>query len=205
MLAMAVVALAIIAVFLWQRFGSLVPIMLAQDRKRAALPKWTDGTSGIIVATTGGYAVDGVSIPASAQPRVCKIIGPGNRQFATPSPLLFMLDKKSVLACGAIGVGDCKTLQVVENIFDFHMNLPAAEKAPAFLQPLSRYGKLVAQLNRGEFESKVLDGLRNLGIKAEIVHANPQFGYWAGVQIDPESRRLSGAVSRGDSEQVAGC
>ena len=32
--------------------------MLAQDRERQALPKWTDGTNGIIVATTGGYAVD---------------------------------------------------------------------------------------------------------------------------------------------------
>lgn len=151
-----------------------------------------------------GMFVDGVSVPSSAQPRVCKIVGPGNRQFATPSPLLFMRDNKPVLACGAIGAGDCKTLQVLENIFDFHMSLPAAEKAPAFLTPLFRHRQLVAQFNHREFDSKVLDGLRSLGMKAEILDANQQFGYWAGVQIDPETGRLSGAVSHGDCEQVAG-
>ena len=47
--ALAALFLAIIAVFLWHQYGNLVPIMLAQDRERAALPKWSDGTNGITV------------------------------------------------------------------------------------------------------------------------------------------------------------
>jgi gamma-glutamyltranspeptidase / glutathione hydrolase len=151
-----------------------------------------------------GMFVDGVSIPASAQPRVAKLVGPGNRVFATPSPLLFLRNDKPVLACGAIGAGDCKTLQVLENIFDFHLSLPSAVKAPAFLPPTFHQAVLVGRFDHGTFDPKVLDGLRSLGMNAKILSADQPFGYWAGVQIDSESRRLSGAVSRGDSEQVTG-
>jgi gamma-glutamyltranspeptidase / glutathione hydrolase len=154
-----------------------------------------------------GMFVDGVSIPDSArfQQKVLKQAGPGNRVWNMPSPLLFLRHGKPVLACGAIGAGgDTKTLQVVEDIFDFHMSLPQAVKAPAFLPPEIQHGLPVAQFDHGTFASKILDELQRIGMKAEVVSDNQQFGYWAGVQIDPESHHLNGAVSPGDCEQVAG-
>jgi gamma-glutamyltranspeptidase / glutathione hydrolase len=154
-----------------------------------------------------GMFVDGVSIPDSArfQREALKEAGPGNRLWGMPSPLLFFRNDQPVLACGAIGAGgDTKTMQVIENIIDFHMSLAAAVKAPAFLPPVFRHDRLVAQFDHGTFDAKVLDGLRSLGMKAETLSANQQFGYWAGVQIDSDNRHLSGAVSHGDSEQVAG-
>ena len=42
-----------------------------------------------------------------------------------------------------------------------------------------------------------------MGMQAEIPH-DPPMGYWVGVQINPANGYLSGAVSRGDSEQIEG-
>ena len=54
----AAVAMAIGAAILWEQYGRLIPTMMAADRDRAALPRWTGGTNGIIAATTGGYPVE---------------------------------------------------------------------------------------------------------------------------------------------------
>jgi gamma-glutamyltranspeptidase/glutathione hydrolase len=154
-----------------------------------------------------GIFVDGVSVPDSGafQQRILRQAGPGNRVFTTPSPLLFFRDNKPVLACGEIGSsGDSKTLQVLENIFDFQMSLSAAEKAPAFLWPKFQHGTLVAQFDHRTFNPEILDRLQALGMKAQILSANQQHGFWAGVQMDCETRHLSGAVSHADFEQVAG-
>jgi hypothetical protein len=57
------------------------------------------------------------------------------------------------------------------------------------------------------FDPKVLDGLKQMGLKIEIVsrgQAGISRGYWAGVQIDPDTRRIRGGVSRGLDGGVAG-
>ena len=95
-------------------------------------------------------------------------------------------------------------LQVLENILDFNMNLSAAEKTPAFMMPQWRHGhRLVAQFAKRTYNPKVLDGLRAMGMQSEVPQ-NPPVGFWVGVQMNPTNGDMSGAVSRADSEQVAG-
>jgi gamma-glutamyltranspeptidase / glutathione hydrolase len=154
-----------------------------------------------------GMFMDGVSIPDSGalQREVLKQVGPGNRLFTTPSPLLFFRGRKPVLACGGIGAdGGAKMMQVLESILDFNLSLPAAEKAPAFLMPLWRHDhRLTAQFARRTFGPEVLDGLRAMGMQSEVPH-DPPMGFWVGIQINPANGYLNGAVSRGDSEQIEG-
>ncbi len=62
-------------------------------------------------------------------------------------------------------------------------------------------------MEEGTFDARVLDGLKELGLKPEVVSskaASISRGYWAGAQIDPVTRHLNGGVSRGLEGGVVG-
>jgi gamma-glutamyltranspeptidase/glutathione hydrolase len=150
-----------------------------------------------------GLFVDGISIPDSArfQAEEIRKSGPGNRLPNGMSPLIICLDGKPVLGSAATGGGlHARTLQVLVSILEFGMNPQAAVDAPAFV------GWSPGQVEEGTFEPEVLEGLRKMGLKVEMVsrkRAGIYRGYWAGVQVDPVTHRLKGGVSRGMEGGVA--
>jgi gamma-glutamyltranspeptidase / glutathione hydrolase len=151
-----------------------------------------------------GIFVDGVSIPDSAafQPGEVAKAGPGNRLPNGMSPLIFLRDGKPVLGCAAVGGGlHAKTLQTLANVFDFGMDPQAAVDTPAFV------GWNAGTVEQDTFDPKVLDGLKEFGVKVKPISSEEGHmarGYWVGVQVDPETRRMRGGVSRGLESQVAG-
>jgi len=148
--------------------------------------------------------VDGVSIPDSAAFQGSEIAkaGPGNRLPIGMSPLIICRDGKPVLGSAAVGGGlHAKTLQVLANILDFGMDPQTAVDTPAFV------GWGAGQVERDTFDPKVLDGLRDMGLKVEVFspkQAAVSRGYWAGAQIDPVTQHIKGGLSRGLEGGVAG-
>jgi hypothetical protein len=47
----------------------------------------------------------------------------------------------------------------------------------------------------GDFAQAVLDGVRSRGQAIKLVSEHDQAGYWIGIQIDPQRRRLSGETT----------
>jgi gamma-glutamyltranspeptidase/glutathione hydrolase len=151
-----------------------------------------------------GLFVDGISIPDSAsfQGEDIAKAGPGNRLPVGMCPLIVCLDGKPFLGSAATGGGlHAKTLQMLANILDFGMDPQTAVDMPTFV------GWGAGQVEANMFDEKVLDGLRDMGLKIEIIsskQAGISRGYWAGVQIDPATGRMKGGVSRGLEGGVAG-
>lgn len=150
------------------------------------------GNTGIFVA--------GVSIPDSAsfQQDAIKQAGPGRRLPEGMNPLIVARDGRPVLASTAIGGGvHQRNLQVIAGVLEFDLDAQAAVDAPAFLLPdWSASPKTVAQVRTGAFDPKVLEGVRTLGQEVKELgrqESDMFVGYWAGIAIDPQSRRLRGA------------
>ena len=144
-----------------------------------------------------GLFVDGISIPDSASfqgPDIARA-GPGNRLPVGMCPLIICRDGKPFLGSAATGGGlHAKTLQMLANILDFGMDPQTSVDMPTFV------GWGAGQVEENSFEPKVLDELRQMGLKIDVVSASQagvSRGYWAGIQVDPETRRMKGGVSRG--------
>jgi gamma-glutamyltranspeptidase/glutathione hydrolase len=151
-----------------------------------------------------GLFVDGVSIPDSGSfqgPEMAKA-GPGNRLPTGMCPLIVCRDGKPFLGSAATGGGlHAKTLQMLANILDFGLDPQTAADMPAFV------GWGAGQVEANTFDPKVLDGLVKMGLRVEVVspkQAVVSRGYWAGIRIDPVTRRRQGGVSRGLEGGVAG-
>jgi gamma-glutamyltranspeptidase len=83
---------------------------------------------------------------------------------------------------------------MLANILDFGMDPQTSVDMPTFV------GWGAGQVEENSFEPKVLDELRQMGLKIDVVSASQagvSRGYWAGIQVDPETRRMKGGVSRG--------
>jgi gamma-glutamyltranspeptidase / glutathione hydrolase len=103
-----------------------------------------------------------------------------------------------VAACCATGAGlHQRTIQALVNILDFGMTPQAAVNTPAFLQNNWSSSGTVAQFGEGTFDPNVLAGLKALGMRLNIFTSgeNAPWGYWTGVRIDPETRRMRGGVT----------
>ncbi len=163
--------------------------------------------NGTLWGSTGIF-VDGISIPdsASQQQRLVDRAGPGNRLPDTIDPLIVFKDDKPVLVSAAIGsAGHQATLQNVINILDFDMDPKTSVDTPNTLGPY--LGNSVTgpgqpnyeqeTIADGDFSQSVLDGVRDRGQQIRIVPNSDrsQTGYWIGIQIDPETRELNGAVT----------
>ncbi len=84
-------------------------------------------------------------------------------------------------------------------MLDFGMNPEAAVEQPAFLLPAFSAGPPVAQVERGQFDGKLLDAARGLGQQVREIssqEAGAFRGYWVGVQIAPKSNLRRGIGTR---------
>ena len=205
---------------IWQQITNRTWRGLPKAMQRAQLnPHHTDGlvvvdqwgnmaavnhTINTLLWGNTGLFVDGVSIPDSASFQGADIAaaGPGNHLPVGMCPLIVCRDGKPFLGSAATGGGlHAKTLQMLANILDFGMDPQTAADQPSFV------GWGAGQVEALMFDPKVLDGLKNLGLKVEVIspkQASISRGYWAGVQIDPATRRMKGGVSRGMERGVAG-
>ena len=149
-----------------------------------------------------GLFVDGISIPDSASFQGAEIAkaGPGNRLPVGMCPLIVCRNGKPFLGSAATGGGlHAKMLQMLVNILDFGMDPQTSADMPAFV------GWGARQVEANTFDPKVLDELKQMGLKIEVVSAKQSAisrGYWAGIQIDPHSGRMKGGVSRGGNGGV---
>ena len=144
-----------------------------------------------------GLFVDGVSIPDSAAFQGAEIAraGPGNRLPVGMCPLIVCRDGKAILGSAATGGGlHAKTLQMLANILEFGMDPQTSANMPAFV------GWGAGQVEANTFEPAMLDGLKKIGLKVEVIspkEAGRTRGYWAGAWIDPVSRHIEGGVTPG--------
>jgi gamma-glutamyltranspeptidase/glutathione hydrolase len=181
-------------------------------RKKAGISPHTDGlvvvdrwgdmavvnhTINTMLWGNTGLFVDGISIPDSARFQAGEIrkAGPGNRMPNGMSPLIICMDGKPVLGSAATGGGlHSKTLQVLANILDFGMDPQDAVNVPSFV------GWGPGRVEEGTFEPEIIDALRKMGQKVEVVsrkEGGTCRGYWVGMQVDPVTGLLKGGVSRG--------
>lgn len=147
-----------------------------------------------------GIFVDGVSIPDSGAWQGAQIAaaGPGKRLPIGMSPIIVLRDGKPVLGSSTTGGGlHEKHLQVLMNILDFSMDPQTAVDTPVIFSD----GSAV----KDSFDPKLMDEVGKLGGKIRIVLPEKvNRGYWVGIQVDPETRRMRGGVSRGLEGQIAG-
>lgn len=149
-----------------------------------------------------GLFVDGVSIPDSAafQQNAVRDAGPGKRLPDPMCPLIVTKGGKPFLASSTIGSGlHQRTLQILSSILDFGMAPQAAAEQPAFLLPVFGIGASTAQVEKGQFDAAVLEGVRALGQKVNEVTAEVaggSRGYWVGAGIDPKTGARMGYGTR---------
>ena len=153
-----------------------------------------------------GIFVDGISIPDSAtfQQQMIARVGPGARLPDTTNPLLVLKKGKPVLASSAVGSGlHDVTIRNLINVLDFGMDPKKSVGQPNTRGPF--YGMLLNKPGKGEYEKEaisdgefppeILDGVRARGQAIKMVGKYDQPGYWIGIQIDPESRKLGGGTT----------
>jgi hypothetical protein len=91
-----------------------------------------------------------------------------------------------------------KTLQVLASILDFRMDAQAGVEQPAFLLEDFSTTRPAAQVERGQFDGKLLEATRGLGQEIREVStlaAGALRGYWVGVHIAPDGN-LRGVGTR---------
>jgi gamma-glutamyltranspeptidase/glutathione hydrolase len=149
-----------------------------------------------------GLFVAGVSIPDSAafQQAAIKQAGPGNRLPDPMCPLIVLKGGKPVLGSSAIGGGlHQRTLQVLSSVLDFGMGPQAAVEQPAFLLPAFAGGPGTAQVEKGQFDGKLLDAVRAMGQPVKEVSAGQAAayrGYWVGVHVEAKGGLRRGVGTR---------
>jgi hypothetical protein len=83
----------------------------------------------------------------------------------------------------------------------FGMDPQTSADMPSFV------GWGAGQVEKGTFDVRVLDGLKELELKPEVVSskaASITQGFWVGAQIDPVTRHMKGGVTRGLEGGVVG-
>jgi len=158
---------------------------------------------------TTGIFIDGISIPDSfaIQQGLVAKTGPGNRMSEPTNPLIVIKNGKPVLASSSIGVGLHEvTLQNLINILDFGMDPKKSVDTPKFgvpgsdiRDPQSPSERKKQFVKAGDFSEEIIEALRSLGQELKVVAKSmPDSlntdGFWVGIQIDPETRKLLGGV-----------
>jgi len=153
---------------------------------------------------TTGIFVDGVAIPDSAAFRQDAIqsAGPGVRLPHELCPIMVLKNGKPILACGSAGSGLYEiTMQNMVNVLDFGMDPKTAVDTVNFLVPERIASESNMQtIREGEFSKEIIDAVRAMGQQIKIVTKETQHalldGYWIGVKIDPQTRKLQGGVTK---------
>jgi gamma-glutamyltranspeptidase/glutathione hydrolase len=151
-----------------------------------------------------GLFVDGVSIPdpASFQQNMVAKAGPGVRFPNVVNPVIVTRNGRPLLAACAIGnaLHECM-LQHLVNILDYGMDPEASVEAPKFWGPMwggapEDYG--VQAVDAGAFSEECLAAVREMGQPLKELDESERkkrVSYWVGVEIDPQTGELGGAVS----------
>jgi gamma-glutamyltranspeptidase/glutathione hydrolase len=157
-----------------------------------------------------GIFVGGVSIPdpGGFQQEGIKEAGPGKRLRESMSPTIITRNGKPILASTAIGGGlHQRNVQVLAGVLEFGLNAQASLDAPSLLLPEYKEGRSIARVSQGDFDRKVLDGVRLLGQEVKEVTGldrGASIGYWAGIQIDPVTGLLQAAGTADLPSHAAG-
>jgi gamma-glutamyltranspeptidase/glutathione hydrolase len=149
---------------------------------------------------TTGIFVDGVSIPDAAcfQQQAIFSTGPGKHLPDSSCPALVLFNDLPVLASSAVGHGLTKTTFMnLYHFLDFDMIPEISVKNERIhnIDPDNLASQLIVA---GDYPEYVVNGVRNMGQEltlAPIGKLSPYFGYWTGVKIDHEKKRLYGAAS----------
>jgi gamma-glutamyltranspeptidase/glutathione hydrolase len=153
-----------------------------------------------------GLFVGGVSVPDSAafQQKLVAAAGPGGGVAHNMSPAIAMRAGRPVLAADAVGGGLHEVmLQNLLNVLAYGLSPEQAVEAPVFGSfawsgDLAGSPDYLAQTVReGAFPEELLAEVRALGQPIEVDDGRfaSSRGYWIGVRLDPETRRLEGAVT----------
>ncbi len=173
-------------------------VVVDKDGNIAAL---VHSSNDISWGTTGIF-VDGISIPDSAsfqQDFVLKA-GPGKRFPNRTNPTIVLRDGKPVLACSAVGAGLHETmLQGLVYCLLYGKDPKATIDSPTYWLPdFTGKGFEYQTVNKGAFPADVLESVRKMGQQVLEIEPKQGFsliGYWIGVQLDPATRELKGAVN----------
>jgi gamma-glutamyltranspeptidase len=144
--------------------------------------------------------VDGVSISDAAcfQQHVILITGPGKHLPDASCPALVLHNDRPVLASSAVGSGLMKTTLInLHHFLDFDMVPEISVKNERIhnIDPNNYASQLIVV---DDYPGYVVNGVRNMGQEltlAPIKELFPYLGYWTGVKIDHEEKRLYGAAS----------
>ena len=130
-------------------------------------------SSNTVIWGTTGIFVDGVSIPdpAAFQQRLIAQTGPGRRLPDATEPLIVARNGKPVMALSSIGAGlHQKTISVLLNFLDFHMDIKQAIDAPALNIPkVEADGSSRPQVLAGDFSRCLLAEVGKLGLETAVV------------------------------------
>jgi len=165
-----------------------------------------------------GIFIGGVSIPDSAciqQGMVAKV-GPGKALPGPANPVIVLDEGQPVLCCGAIGSGlHPVTIQNLMNVLDLGMTCKQAADTPNFMGPY--YGVQLAGpakpemekevVGEGDFSEKLIARVQGLGQQIKPLPKalnRAQLGYWIGVQINRNTKEMTGGVTPELSARVEG-
>lgn len=147
--------------------------------------------------------VDGISIPDSAsfQQALIAEAGPGKRLPDPTEPLIVLRDGKPVAALASIGSGlHQKTISVLLNVLDWEMDIKQAIDAPSpHLPAFGPLGSPSIQVIEGDFSPELLEAVRGLGLKINVVPAGVESraprGYVVGATIAADGKRRAAATT----------
>jgi len=149
---------------------------------------------------TTGIFVDGISIPdsASSQQQLIEEVGSGMPLPDPTNPLLIFKDGKPFLASSSVGADlHFCTLQNLYNVLDFGMDPKKSVETVNFHLFSTDLRK--RSVTKGDFSEEIIEEVKKLGEELQIVTAQVArgfLGYWVGIRIDPETRKLEGGVSK---------
>jgi gamma-glutamyltranspeptidase / glutathione hydrolase len=165
-----------------------------------------------------GIFIGGISVPDSAciQQGTVARVGPGKPLPGPANPVIALRDDRPVLGSSAIGSGlHPVTIQNLSNVLDYGMAPKASADTPNFMGPyfgIQLTGPAVPEMEKetlgeGDFSPGIIAEVEALGQKLKVVpkaQNRPQLGYWIGIQVDPQSKALTGGVTPDLTAHVEG-
>ncbi len=183
----------------WWRGMNGLPSPAASEHSDAVVAVDEFGNVAAILHTintagwgTTGLFVDGVSIPDSAagQQQAVANAGPGGRIADHGPPLVATRDGLPVVASSATGSGNINaSWQCVLGCLVNGMSPQAAADQPRFYQ---------AEFQEADLDSKLLAAVANQGLEVSTVDqfGGFQMGFWAGVDLQHQPKRIRGGKIR---------
>jgi len=131
---------------------------------------------------------------------------PNKRPFHTLCASITFIDDEPHIILGSMG-GDGQPqthIQILSSIIDYKLNIQEAIFAPRWMFPGTIYEKPRVLLMEERFPSEVVEGLRALGHKVDVIEPfSSLMGHAHGIVIDKDRKVLhGGADPRGDGVAI---